>query len=365
MATKRDIYAGADRSGNDDGKGSEGGGQSDPSGLPTTRRVWHHAVMMIVLMLIALWIFAYTAHVQDERDSDRIPKGYVHQDVKTTMRERMEERVPVASPVEVTLPRTVQEEVKVSAGELPMDQELMVRAMDKLRTARDFLAEREYGNAESLAIEALELWPDMNGAQRLLGVVYWQRQQFPQAVEMFEAALQGDPFSAEIFNNLAMAYLQMGEVDKAEEYLMTALDLEPDYAVTHLNLGFLHLARARFEVAAEFIEDALETYPNNVNARNNLSVCLVRLGRYDEARRHLQLLVDRAPEVADPYFNLAVVYVLEEDYEVAMEWIKRGAENCTLLELQKYLGDPDLDDMRGYPAFLDFINTVFSDRPLS
>ena len=354
-----DIYASADR-----GKRSVSAGQSDPGGLPTTRRIWRHTMVVIVLMLVTLGLFAYTAHIQDERASDRIPDDYVPHDVKTTRRARMEERVPAVTPIEVALPKSVEEEVKVNPVE-PMDQERRVKAMSKLRSARDFLAEREYENAESLTLEALELWPDMNGAQRLLGVIYWQRQQFTEAVEMLQAALKGDPFSPEIFNNLAMAHLQMGDVAQAEEYLMTALDLNPDYAGTRLNLGFLHLAQSRFEVAAEFIEDALETYPNNVNARNNLAVCLVRLGRFDEARRHLQLLVDRVPDVADPYFNLAVVSVLEDDYEVAMKWIKLGAENCTVLQLQKYLGDPDLDDLRVFPAFLEFINTVFADRPFS
>jgi Flp pilus assembly protein TadD len=245
----------------------------------------------------------------------------------------------------------------------PFEPERMAQAMSEVRAGLDYLQIYNWNQAELHARKALEIWPDMTAALRMLGVVYTQRGQFDQAIAYLERALKAEPFNVEIYINLSTAYMQKGQYDKAEELLKTALQLSPGYRVAYLNLGMLALLRGSFDAAADYLEQAIEQVPNDPPPRNNLAVALIRLGRFDEARTHLQYLVDTFPELPNPYFNMAITYVLENNLAEAMQWIRRGAQHCSPLACRQYLADADFDAIRGTPEFQALLKSLYPDVP--
>jgi tetratricopeptide (TPR) repeat protein len=239
-----------------------------------------------------------------------------------------------------------------------IDPEKMAQAMKELRLANDYLRVREFDPAEEHAKKALAVVPEMNHAQRLLGVIYTQRGQFDQAIAILERALKSNLFSAETYNNLATAYMQKGMLDKAEELLQTALQINPEYYFAYLNLGLLYLTKGQYEAAADNLERALNRVPNDPGPRNNLAVALLRLGRYEDARRNLQTIVDGNPQIPNSYFNMAITYVLEKKYSDAMAWIHRGAQHCSPMVCQQFLSDNDFNVMRGQPEFQKLLESL-------
>jgi Flp pilus assembly protein TadD len=227
----------------------------------------------------------------------------------------------------------------------------------------DDLLARDLEKAEIHARKALEIWPNMNAAMRMLGVVHTQRGQFDQAILELEKALKNDPFSAETYNNLATAFMQKGQMEKAEELLNTSLQISPDYRVAFLNLGLLNLTRGRYDAAVDYLERAIEQAPNDPSPRNNLAVALMRIGRYDDARKQLLLLVDLNPGVPNWYFNLAITYVLENNFPEAMNWLRRGAQLCAPMTCQKFLSDNDFNPMREYPDFKKLVESLSPNIP--
>ena len=326
-------------------------------------RMWRTFGLFMALMVSLLSITAYFLYLEekDMEEENTFATQLDDLDATRTNREEVAAAAPVAT---VAIPYLdIDKELAADILENPtagLDPDRMVEAMREVRAGRDYLAQREFDGAEMHCERALEIWPDMNVALRLLGVIYWQRGRFDDSILVLERALNGNPFSAEILNNMAMSYLQKRNNQKAQELLETALDLNPDFYITSLNLGFLYLAQRRYDLAAEYIEYGLDGFPENVNARNNLAVALMRLQRMDEAREHLRTVIEAAPGVADIRFNMAITYVMTGDLDGAMEWIKRAARNCTLPELQGFLADPDFDPIRNFPAFLEFIDDMFS-----
>ena len=246
-----------------------------------------------------------------------------------------------------------------AAGSTKLNAEKMAAAMGEVRIAKNYLQAQQFDQAEAHTRKALEIWPNMNAAERLLGVVYTQRGQFDQAIAILERALESDPFSAETLNNLATAYMQKGLFEKAEELLQTSLQLQPNYHVAQLNLGLLHLAAGRYESSIEYFENAIDQLPGNINARNNMAVALIRLKRLEEARKQLQLLIHIQPAMPAAYFNTAITYVMENDVPNAMQWIERGARYCNAVTCQKFIADTDFDPIRGRPEFQAFVGKMF------
>lgn len=234
----------------------------------------------------------------------------------------------------------------------------MAEAMGYLRIANQYLMQRDLDGAENNVKQALALWPDMNAANRLLGVVYIYRGQQDQAILILERALQTDPFSAETLNNMATAYLQKGQMEKAEDLLLTSLQIRADSLSTHVNLGLLYILWARYDQAVEYLETGLQMMPEQASVRNNLGVSLMRVGRFSDARKHFQYLVDRTPERAQPYFNMAIAYALEQNAGEALNWARKAVKLCSPQEAQRHLMDSDFDGLRGQPEFQALVRSL-------
>ena len=313
------------------------------------------SAVMIVLLGIATWIIS----LQEKRSEISHPEEPQPESPMLTMSTPLV--MTNLTPARLSAPTTLATPSAEEAAQV--DPEKMAQAMGETRIANDYLMARDLEKAEIHARKALEIWPNMNAAMRMLGMVHTQRGQFDQAILELEKALKNDPFSAETYNNLATAYMQKGQMDKAEELLNTSLQISPNHRVAFLNLGLLNLTRGRYDAAADYLERALEQAPNDPSPRNNLAVALMRIGRYDEARKHLLFLVDLNPSVPNWYFNLAITYVLENNFPEAMNWIRKGAQLCSPMTCQKFLSDNDFNPMREYPEFKKLVESLSPSIP--
>lgn len=313
------------------------------------------SAIMLALLGIATWIIS----LQEKRNEVVLPEESPSEIPMLTMSTPL--IMSNLTPVRLSTPNTL--EAPSAEESAQVDPEKMAKAMGETRIANDYLMARDLEKAEMHARKALEIWPNMNAAMRMLGVVHTQRGQFDQAILELEKALEKDPFSAETYNNLATAYMQKGQMEKAEELLNTSLQISPDYRVAFLNLGLLNLVRGRYDAAADYLERAIEQTPGDPSPRNNLAVALMRIGRYDEARKHLLFLVDLNPDAPNWYFNLAITYVLENNFPEAMNWIRRGAKLCSPMTCQKILSDNDFNPMREYPDFKKLFESLSPSIP--
>lgn len=250
-----------------------------------------------------------------------------------------------------------------TGGGLTLDRESMARATELVRDAALLLEQAQLDDAEALTVEALDLRPGMNAAERLLGLIYLRRGQFDQSAALFEGVLKRNPFDPETLNNLATVYMQTKQLDRAEELLLTAAGMESRRVAAPINLGMLYLLQGRYDKATDNFERALDLDPSLTQVRNNLAVALIRQGYFEEARLHLERVIEDEPRQGGAYFNIAIAYGLEGQADKAMAWIARGAETCSPSATRKFLSDPDFDNLRETPAFKAFLNTLVPDAP--
>lgn len=363
MDNKQDIYSSPSRDKKQDEDLPIVDLQTGTARAAARRRTLGFSVFMIVVLGLAIWLFvtfearqkeSYEALIEEADKSLKTP-------TETEKNPKAELRPEVVAPdindiaEELRAPRT--------AALSSLDRQKLGKAMGEVRIANQYLQEQDWEHAEIHAYKALELWPEMPVAMRLLGFVYMQRGQFNEAVAVLENVLDREPFSAETFNNLASAYMQKFEFTRAEELLNTALQIRPDFTVAHMNLGLLYVISGQYELTIDHLEYALTFSPDNIPARNNLSVALIRVGRYNEAREQLHRIIETEPGRAKAYFNIAITYVLEREADKALEWIRKGASRCTPIKCRTYLTDSDFDPLRNHPAFQEFMQSLFPELP--
>lgn len=241
--------------------------------------------------------------------------------------------------------------------------ERMAAAMAAVREAKQYMDVRNWDAAESQLTNAVAIWPEMTLAMRLRGVIFTQRGQFDEAVTILERVLKKDPFNAETYNTLATACIQKKQFERAEQLLQTAISIRPDYPASEVNLGLLYVLTKRYDVALEHLLAAVPAMPDNGAVQNNIAVCYMRLNRMDEARERLQALIAKNPKHVGAYFNLAMTYSMQNDTTNAIAWIRKGSAQCTPVDVQRFLTDPDFESLRDKKEYQDLIRELYPQLP--
>jgi len=95
-----------------------------------------------------------------------------------------------------------------------------------------------------------------------------------EAIALYRQALEQEPGSYKILNNLAAALEDTGRLDEAETNLREAIPLNPDEPSLHYNLGHVLHQRERYQEAINAYGRALELSPEDAAIHYNLGQAL-------------------------------------------------------------------------------------------
>ena len=234
----------------------------------------------------------------------------------------------------------------------------MEEALIAYREAGAHLVAKRFEQAEERALAALQAYPKLAGAQRILGLVYLQQGNIDRAIAVLEASLRNEPFHPEALTNLAFAYFQAQNMGLAMELIETCRRLHPDYKPALLQEGVMRLGQPGSEVAVDVLREAVETFPNLPGPRNNLAVALARIGDRAGAREQLEKLLEMDPRNFSALFNVGALYAQETNAPAAVPWLRRAMEQLPPAQFRAYLNDPDLAPIRESPEFQQFLQEL-------
>jgi tetratricopeptide (TPR) repeat protein len=80
------------------------------------------------------------------------------------------------------------------------------------------------------------------------GVAATKQKDYPQAVELFQKAMQSDPHNPDVLNMLAFSLRKSGHLDEAFDYYRQALEIKPQFPEAREYLGEAHLQAALREI---------------------------------------------------------------------------------------------------------------------
>jgi tetratricopeptide (TPR) repeat protein len=120
-----------------------------------------------------------------------------------------------------------------------------------------------------------------------LGIYYWFKKLFYEAIEEFNKALELDPNYGEAFNFLAYTYSDMGDFEKAIEYLKRYASVSP----------------------------------GDANPLDSMAEIYLRMGKLDEAITKYNEVLKVKPEFFITRLSIGYIYALKEDYPEAMKWV--------------------------------------------
>ena len=186
---------------------------------------------------------------------------------------------------------------------------------------------------------AISMQPDAAENYRKLGLAYYHRGHWNQAIEMLKIALQLEPNSAtrqadlskvklqldqhlsqeletcykspqnaEIYHQIGQIKLMKGEFQDAEHSFRQSLKLLPNNTIVNLSLGETLYKQNKLEDANEAYSKVITQQPTNMEAHQKLGMIAKRSNHWDLAIKHLEISDSLDPNNPLTHHYLGLAY---------------------------------------------------------
>jgi tetratricopeptide (TPR) repeat protein len=167
--------------------------------------------------------------------------------------------------------------------------------------------------------------PGAAAVEGYLGLSYYARGEWDQALQHDVAAMKLQPDRAVYHLNLGNVYAQTQRQNDAEEEFRQAIALQPDYAEAYSNLGLLLESRDKAQ-ASVLEEKALALRPTYAEPMKALARLKIQAGDYPSGIALLQRVVASDPYEPGPYIDLGVACNEAKLWQQAVAAFRRAIE---------------------------------------
>jgi len=272
------------------------------------------------------------------------------------------------------------------------------RAFAELARAYNILAyfftpqEELLGEKAFIAMErASTLDPNLPEAHLARGLLLWTHAtgfRHEQAITEYRRSLELNPNFDEARHQLGLVYHHIGLFEKAIAEYQLAIAINPARTLIHAHLAGCKNYEQKYEEALACLNGLPESIGQNLKHQKAFSLC--HLGRFDEAvavinsglpdenglltaimaliaaHRGNETEVEENVEVAielgsnfghfhHSAYAFGAAYAILKKPEPAIKWLQLAADDgfpC----YPSFANDPDLDNIRNYPSFKDFMS---------
>jgi tetratricopeptide (TPR) repeat protein len=146
------------------------------------------------------------------------------------------------------------------------------------------------------------------GALNNLGVLYFRKGMYEEAMEQFKEALKVDPKFDLARENLRYLFAETGLDDSEVRRWRDEVKRDPENFEAMLRLGVSYQNMGRFREAADMLGAVVEKNPENTMARFHLATTLKAQGLYQQALEHHQYISGHFAKSAVFHTDLGEVY---------------------------------------------------------
>lgn len=251
----------------------------------------------------------------------------------------------------------VQTEADGKPGPKPLSVKWVKQAAYHIIMGQQALAVNEPKQALEHLQKAVEIYPDIEGLHRAIGMLCLRDKEYTLAAQHLEKALKEEE-APDVINNLGIAYIGTEEYDKAEKHLKRLLELEPGNPGCHKNLATLYRQMKLDDKACYHFEKYVDLQPGDLDTMQTYALYLAKLGRWKEAADFLTKLTREVTDVAPIYFLLAQVQVQNGQQEKAMDALKRGIQLTDPKLALAWMRREEFNTVRGAGDFKNLIDQL-------
>ena len=176
--------------------------------------------------------------------------------------------------------------------------------------------------------DLVRLFPQDERAHTQLGVLYFGRQDYPNAIAEFEKATAINPKFSPPYNQLGYAYRFLEKFSDAEAAFKKYTELIPDDPNPYDSYAELLMKTGRFDESIKAYEKALSIDPNFINSCVGIGNDYLAMGKTDNAREAFAKVTTHARNTGEKRlarFWTAASYVHDGATDKAIDELKAGS----------------------------------------
>ena len=168
--------------------------------------------------------------------------------------------------------------------------------------------QKEYEKSVEHYTRAIELKPDLVGAEYNRGLAHYHNAEYEPAIRDFSTTINYAPDDAKAYNDRGNAYRKLGKHDCAIQNYCKAIELQSDYAKAYYNRGLSYNDQARCDQAIQDFNKAIELKPDWAEAHNNRGLAFYHKREYILAIRDFSIAISIKPDHAGAYNNRGITH---------------------------------------------------------
>ena len=179
----------------------------------------------------------------------------------------------------------------------------------------------------SNAIEFAEKCPECANSQRILGLCYYQNEDYVKAEKNLKAVLEKNPADAEVTYTLGRNYLDMEEYTKAIPYYEKAVKLDNTKSLWMYEEGLLYYTLNDYKNAlASFKNAASHGYIQSNDFKENLGYASLYSGEYEAGESLLLAIWEKKPANKDILRDMAEIFYQQKQYDKSLSYCQKLME---------------------------------------
>lgn len=178
---------------------------------------------------------------------------------------------------------------------------------ESVAAARAHQKAGELPAAEAVYRQVLQRDPGHAVALHQLGILLFQTDRAPEALELLRRAAAAAPQDVTVQNNLAVVLESLARFAEAVKSYDAALRIQPRSLMALFNRGNALRALGRWDDAIASYREALEIEPSYVEAMHNLGALLKEKGQREQAEQLFRKAIALQPNLVDAHVNLGSI----------------------------------------------------------
>jgi len=207
----------------------------------------------------------------------------------------------------------------------------MSTAEKYLKKGNEYYDKQNYKQALDCFQKAIELDPSFAEVYINIGNIYFLQNNDDKAIEYLKKGIELNPNDANVNYIMGLAYCDKQDYDTGITYLQKAIKLNPIHADSHFFLGMAHGRKGNHNQAIECFKKAIELNPNSNNpmyatAYNTVGIMYADKQEHDKALMFFKKAIELQPDFEIAYNNVAKIFFDERDYDNAFKYLQKAAE---------------------------------------
>lgn len=185
---------------------------------------------------------------------------------------------------------------------------------------------KDWETYDKLWTQAYKVSPRSPDALNNLGVYYFKKENYGEAIGFFETAIKLKPENPMPYSNLGLSYYFKNDPGMAVAVLERGLALNPMEYTLLVNLGRVKLDKGPIEEGMNLLRLALAMRPHIPEPFLLMGNYYVSIDQYDQARHMYEAAREKNPNSLNAWIGVGVTYASQMMYDKAVEMFLRAVQ---------------------------------------